>query len=217
MQKVVRPRNVRGEGDKLRGELVAAARVLLEEGGSEDAVTLRAVARKAGVTAPAIYLHFADRDELLLQVLGSAFQDLEHELRAATRSDQNSLDRLHALVEAYTAFALSQPNTYRALFGRRGAARTAVMTKERPVDELMGSEAIGILTEALQACRAQGFTDSADPQADAAAVWAGVHGYTALRAGVPAFPWPDGILHTMVDRLAGITSGAEKSATAHDS
>ncbi|MDQ1058303.1 TctA family transporter [Arthrobacter globiformis] len=58
------------------------------------------------------------------------------------------------------------------------------------------SEAIGMLNDAVQACSEEGFSDSTD--AVAVAVWAGVHGYTTLQASLPVFPWPEGLLSSMV-------------------
>lgn len=48
-------RNRRGEGALLRTEILTAATELIEAGGDERAVTLRAVARRAGIAAPSIY------------------------------------------------------------------------------------------------------------------------------------------------------------------
>jgi AcrR family transcriptional regulator len=54
MTEVLRARNRRGEGSKLRADILAAATRLLEQTGSEEAVTLRAVARQVGISAPSI-------------------------------------------------------------------------------------------------------------------------------------------------------------------
>jgi AcrR family transcriptional regulator len=55
-----RTRSARGSGTDLRAEIIAATRRLMSETGHADAVTIRAVARAVGVTAPSIYRHFAD-------------------------------------------------------------------------------------------------------------------------------------------------------------
>ncbi len=59
----------------MRAEIVTGAAAVLEETGSEDAVTLRAVARRVGIAAPSIYGHFDDRDQILLAVIADAFAD----------------------------------------------------------------------------------------------------------------------------------------------
>ena len=60
MTSVGRPRNARGDGAKLREEIVAAAIVLMDASPDAPELTLRSVARQVGITAPAIYPHFAD-------------------------------------------------------------------------------------------------------------------------------------------------------------
>ena len=71
-----RRRNPRGEGARLRDELVEAASDLIAEHGSAEGVSIRAVARRAGVSAPSVYLHFDDRDALISAVLVQRFADL---------------------------------------------------------------------------------------------------------------------------------------------
>jgi AcrR family transcriptional regulator len=57
-----RQRNARGQGGRLRSEIVEASRRLTDHGG--DALTLRAIAREAGIAGPSIYDHFANVDEI---------------------------------------------------------------------------------------------------------------------------------------------------------
>ena len=76
-----RVRNPRGHGDRLRNDLLAAARRLLEHHGVEDAVTLRAVAREVGVTPSAIYPHFAGRQDMIEAVIADAYADFAQLVR----------------------------------------------------------------------------------------------------------------------------------------
>ena len=71
-----RPRSARGQGARLAEDIVTAALELIEQHGSAEAVTLRAVARQAGIAAPSIYPHFADRDAILLAVVVRVFDEL---------------------------------------------------------------------------------------------------------------------------------------------
>ena len=64
-----RARNARGEGERLRDEILAAAIKVLSTIGPEDPFTLRAVAKEAKIAPPSVYIHFADRNVLLLAVL----------------------------------------------------------------------------------------------------------------------------------------------------
>ena len=72
-----RTRARRGEGHRLREELVAAASDLLGELGDPNQLSMRAVAAAAGVTPPSIYLHFADKTALLDEVCCAYFEKLD--------------------------------------------------------------------------------------------------------------------------------------------
>src|SRR5712691_7955762 len=68
--------NPRGQGGRLRDELLDAASGLLAAGGRDAELTLRSVARAAGVAAPSVYQHFADLDELMLALVRHHLADL---------------------------------------------------------------------------------------------------------------------------------------------
>src|SRR5262245_26455064 len=78
-----RHRARRGEGDRLRGEILAAAEALLVETANESAVSIRAIADRVGVTPPSIYRHFADKDALLQEVCREVFLRLDDTLEKA--------------------------------------------------------------------------------------------------------------------------------------
>jgi AcrR family transcriptional regulator len=71
-----RSRARRGEGDRLREQILEAAEHLLIQTGNEEAVTIRAVAEAVGVTPPSVYLHFADKDDLLFAICERHFARL---------------------------------------------------------------------------------------------------------------------------------------------
>src|ERR1700754_307512 len=101
-----RSRNARGEGDRLRDEVVEAAAALIAENGSR-ALTLRAIARRVGVTAPAIYAHFENLDDVLADYL-----------REAGTGHDDPVDRLRAYCHAYVAFGRDRHLQYAILFTR---------------------------------------------------------------------------------------------------
>ena len=72
----VRRARRRGEGEKLRDEILVAVSELLDETNDELAVSIRAIADRVGVTAPSIYRHFADKDEMLSAVCAVVFVQL---------------------------------------------------------------------------------------------------------------------------------------------
>jgi AcrR family transcriptional regulator len=201
-----RPRNARGEGDRLRGEVVEAASALIAENGAR-ALTLRAIARRVGITAPAIYTHFEDLDEVLEAVVDSTFEALADYLREAGLGHDDPVDRLRAYCHAYVEFGRDRPLQYAILFSR--AVELPPADSQKALENLQGGEAFAILLEALQECVDAGVSQSTQPLDDAIAVWVGLHGYVGLHAAVPDFPWPpsDTLLDVLIDRLARLTSG----------
>jgi AcrR family transcriptional regulator len=210
-----RERNRRGQGGRLRTDIVTAAAELLDEAGSEQAVTLRAVARRIGIAAPSIYAHFPDRQAIMLAVAQDAFAELTEALRATTDTGtgkdsaggEGAAARLRATCMAYLDFATTRPQRYRVMFGglwNAGAAVDTAAVSAAEVTEL-GQEALAVLVAALDACVAAGSSTSTNTLADAVALWLGLHGLAHQRSVAPAFPWPADIAERLIASLAHLT------------
>lgn len=105
---------------ELRAALVSAALELLEESNVES-LSLRAVARRAGVSAMAPYRHYPDKEALLAAVAKTGFDGLRNVLdQADTRSSADTA--LLAQGVAYVQYAMAKPVLFRLMFGppRRG-------------------------------------------------------------------------------------------------
>lgn len=179
-----RLRNRRGQGGRLRGEIVAAASALLEERGGRDAVTLRAVARQAGIAAPSIYRHFADRDAVVAGLADAAAAVLLDAVRDGLGVDGDAATRLRAACDAYVGVAVRQPEHYRVL-----AERWRVSVGDAGV--------VPLLVAAVEDCVDEGSSASADPAADGHALAVALHGLACLG--------PDaGRARVLVDRLAAL-------------
>src|SRR3954451_13278020 len=68
--------NARGRGDVLKAQIVEAAARMLDELADDQALSLRAVARAVSIAATSVYLHFPDRDALVLAVVQRANDQL---------------------------------------------------------------------------------------------------------------------------------------------
>ncbi|WP_346621118.1 TetR/AcrR family transcriptional regulator [Blastococcus montanus] len=182
---------------ELRADLIAAATALVERAGSAEAVSLRAVAREAGVTAPAVYGHFADLDALLAAVLDEGFAALRTAVTEAVARRSDPGERLVAGCRAYVETGLAAPGRYRAMFGPRRVAGSR--------------QAFGLLVEGVAACAAAGRSRSRDPEAEATLLWTALHGLVTLRAAAPEGPWPDldEQLPALVGRLALLTPAGD--------
>jgi AcrR family transcriptional regulator len=198
MREIARERNRRGEGARLRDDILAGATELLEQTGSEEAVTLRAVARQVGISAPSIYAHFADREAIVDAIVNGAFSDFNAAIQAASdaavRTGAGPLARLRAGCAAYLRFAAERPNRYKLLFERRDL----IGDGSGPIP-LIRTEGFRLLVTSVQACIDAGISTSDDPARDATAIWVALHGFATLHSSLPGFPWPD--TDTMLDRI----------------
>ncbi|MGA9870419.1 MAG: TetR/AcrR family transcriptional regulator [Rhodococcus sp. (in: high G+C Gram-positive bacteria)] len=203
-----RRRNARGDGQRLRAEILAAASEILDATGNEQAVTLRAVARQAGIAAPSIYPHFPDAQAILQAVVVEAFASLREALMEARRAAGNdSAARLAAICEAYLDYADSQPERYRVMFGGLWSAARAVEDDaiSRPAAEELGQDVLAVLVEAMaEAARAKR-SSTDDPFADATAVWLALHGLASQRTASSLFPFPKDIFDRLVRPLLRLT------------
>jgi len=183
---VARTRARRGEGDRLRDEIVQAATELLISTADAEAVTIRGVARAVGVTPPAIYLHFADKASLIVAVCQATFEQLDAHIEAACAGIDDPLEMLKARGRAYIEFGIDNPEHYRVLF------MTRKFVDELPPEELMKTVAFEHQVEAVQSAADAGvLREGLDPLLGAIGLWAGVHGITSLFIAKPLFPWPD--------------------------
>jgi AcrR family transcriptional regulator len=205
-----RARNRRGKGGRLHGEIVAAATQLLDETGTEQSVTLRAVARRAGITAPAIYGHFADRQAIMLAVVQQAFAELGDALQAVAPHPGDPAGHLRAVCAAYLDVAATHPQRYRVMFDglwNAGAALAGDSVTAAEVTEL-GQDALAVLVGAVQDCVTAGCSTSSEPTSDAIALWLGLHGLAHQRAVTAGFPWPPDIVERLVTGLAHLDDRA---------
>jgi AcrR family transcriptional regulator len=193
-----RQRNRRGEGSRLRDELIEAARRRLAAAEREADVSIRAVTREAGAAPQSFYLQFASLDDLLYAVYAVEYEELRQAMARAASRARDPRARLVAVCTAYCRYAQEQPARYRALTGVHGQPRH----EEWDGRPLPGAPAFAMLRDTLaQALAAEG--SPADPFLAAATLWAGLHGLVTLRASRPAFPWPP-----LADMIATVTGQA---------
>ncbi|MFI8348103.1 TetR/AcrR family transcriptional regulator [Streptomyces sp. NPDC085596] len=150
----------------LRAACLRAARELLEEDGSAG-LSLRAVARRAGVSATAPYRHYADRDALVSAVAAEGYRELAEYLGAA-HPEPRTPDELASVAVAYVRFALDRPAMFRVMF----AEPCDPNSEERVAATAAISEYVRGIVHAV--------FPGVDPDALSTTVWALVHGLAFL-------------------------------------
>jgi AcrR family transcriptional regulator len=150
----------------LRTALVRAAVELLEESGEAD-LSLRAVARRAGVSPAAPYRHYADREALVSAVAAVGYRELAERLTSVHPSPSTP-DQLARVAIAYVQFALERPALFRIMFGE---------PCDRDNHERVAATAA--VSQYVRAIVERTFPQS-DTAALATAIWALVHGLAFL-------------------------------------
>jgi AcrR family transcriptional regulator len=168
-----RQRARKGEGDKLRTEVLDAAEALLLEKGSVDAVSMRAIAQRIGVSPPAIYLHFEDKDELFFESCNRRFLRMAEEMQEAAAGIERPAEKMRAMGRAYIDVALARPEQYEVMM-------LGADSVKNPTD-MPGAQTLLIVAEVVREGMAEGrFRKDLDPLATAVSLWASVHGAVTI-------------------------------------
>jgi AcrR family transcriptional regulator len=163
-----KPLNTYHHGD-LRDALVMAALQEAELGGPE-AINISALAKKLGVSQPAPYRHFADREALLSAVTAEAFRQFNDMLRQEVATP-SSRSRLSRFAQAALDFGLRRHGIYRLMF----ASRAMACAPEDSELHQAAHETFNLLLEALEA-PAVGLLR----ERHALQIWASLHGVVML-------------------------------------
>jgi AcrR family transcriptional regulator len=172
------PRDGYHHGDLRRALLESGLALIAERG--VDGFTLRAVARRAGVSHAAPYHHFVDRAALLRALVAESFELLGLALaQAGDAAEGGPLEHIQAMGVAYVGFALDNPDRYRLMF-RPELSRSDARDGASEAD-VAGAVAFATLVSAVQAAADR---DLLSPKTDvggaAVAAWASVHGLASL-------------------------------------
>ncbi len=196
-----RRRNARGEGERLRVELLEAAANLMATTGDIESISLRAVAREAGVSATAVYRHFDDHHDLLRESVEYCWTSFRQSLTDSRLGITDPFDVLQALRSAYVQFALDHPGQYRVMFSNR----------MQPVGH---SAAIGLAAYQLLVDSVADILDvlgdDRDPYFVAAQLHTWLHGVVDLWSNHPDVSWPgaDRLIESMTE-VIGIDRPAD--------
>jgi AcrR family transcriptional regulator len=166
----------------LRNALLEAARTLAQERGA-DALTLRHVARQAGVSHAAAYHHFTDKNDLLRALAIQAFKALEIELQRAIQDHADDHDAFETLGATYLRFALNHAAEFRFMFRRDLCMPEGVPD---PL-EIASRGAQAALTAFVHVRQSDGTLKAGDPQATTLSFWSTIHGLTTIILETPVF------------------------------
>lgn len=175
----MREKNRRGEGHHLESDLVAAAARLLAAPSAPQTPSLRAVAREAGVSPSAVYLHFDSQAGLARAVVAAEFDRLRTALQGSEDPSATPIDRLVTMGKTYAEWAQSNPGAYQLLFDTPDVSPPEGEQWSPGLDLLHGAAA------RLERLR----EDQGDALRFAGLLWSSWHGLIALRRAKTGAPW----------------------------
>jgi AcrR family transcriptional regulator len=161
----------------LRRALLDAALEAIEADGL-DGLSLRGIARRAGVSHAAPYHHFRDREALVAAVAEEGFGVLRTAMLDRMAQAEGPRRRLQQAGVGYVLFALDHPAHFQVMFGPELADRSQHASLEEAADA-----AFAVVQDAIAECRAAGLLIARDPRLLALTAWSVVHGLAMLKLG----------------------------------
>jgi len=189
-------RKRRGEGHTRRDEIMQAAKELFLELGYE-ATTIRRIADRVGISAPALYLYFKDKDGLMLALCDQTFGHLIQAIDEIEHTVSDPLKRVRRFGEAYVRFGLSHPDEYRLVFMgvhipealRKVGHKAATDDPTKP--GIGGALVFKRLVTILGELEASGTRLKYPIDTCGELCWMGLHGLVSAFIVKPEFPWSD--------------------------
>ena len=160
----------------LRNAVVNEALKLLEQEGHSE-FSLRDLARRVGVSAAALYAHFADKSALRAAIATAGFIQLRQAVEAAFGEDNDPMGQFLHMGSAYVRFGIERPALYKLMFASEDLPAKRA---EYPELEAAAEDAFSLVTDMLERMQRRGLVRPGNPEADALSVWAHVHGLTSL-------------------------------------
>jgi AcrR family transcriptional regulator len=236
-QSASRKRRDQDRLDLRRRILKTAGEEFLKNG--YESFSLRRVAERIGYTPTTIYLHFRDKDDLLLATVQEGFADFDARMEKTAASHREPLARIEALGRAYIEFGLENPALYRLMFMQRSdfyfmprfveaengeeVPAPAKTTKARKTGNKKSADAtasdsgerprtvaMALLVAAIEEGIAAGVVKKSEPIIAADVLWAGAHGLVSL--AISPLMSPQHAAKVIVPLLATLINGVRETS-----
>jgi AcrR family transcriptional regulator len=191
-------RKAKGDGHLRRAEILQAAELIFVRDGYQGA-TIRKIADEVGVSSTALYMHFRDKDDILLEICSGAVGVLLTQNTEISARPIDAVARVRLMLDAYMRFGLANPNTYSLTFC---SARDEISPEKYAVVQDLSERCYGLFRDTVAEIAKEGRLRVGVDLA-AQLLWPACHGLIALRVGRPDFEWePDeALIGSMLDSL----------------
>ena len=192
-------RKAKGDGHLRRAEILHAAERIFVCDGYEGA-TIRKIADEVGVSSTALYMHFRDKDEILMEICQGAFGALLASNTEIYSRPIDAVSRVRMMLDAYMRFGLENPNSYQLALCSRIV--DAVPARHEPAADL-GARCYELFKEAVTDIAKEGRLRTGSPSSAAQMLWSACHGLVAMRITRPGFGWEADteLMSVMLDSL----------------
>jgi AcrR family transcriptional regulator len=192
-------RKAKGDGYLRRAEILRAAeRIFVAEG--YEGATIRKIADEVGVSSTCLYMHFRDKDEILLEICTVAMEELLARNNEIYARPIDAVERLRMMLTAYVDFALGNPNAYRLVFC---ASPLAGSYEKNQLTQRLGAQCSDRFSGVVSEIAAQGRLKTGDPKSVRQALWSACHGVVSLMLTKPDYDWapPGEITRVLIESL----------------
>lgn len=159
----------------LKDRIINTTREVLLEDGYRN-ISLRKIARKIGVSATSIYLHFENKDDLIHTLMEQAIDRLNDRLEEKASTDKNPIQKLNDLAHVYIDFALKSPREYQIIF-----LFSSDEMSRYPVEKFRKARrGYELVTAVLEEGVEEGLLEEEKPRLAAYTFWAQLHGVMSV-------------------------------------
>ncbi|QUD89040.1 TetR/AcrR family transcriptional regulator [Phenylobacterium montanum] len=199
VQPVKSARKAKGDGHLRRAEILRAAETIFVRDGYQGA-TIRKIADEVGVSSTALYMHFRDKDEILLEIAETMVGQLLASNTEIAGRPLDAVTKVRLMLAAYMRFGLENPNAYRLVYLAKSDEEGGPQN-ERLTD--ISARCYEAFHGAVAEIEADGRLGVGKSDIAAHVLWSACHGLVALRITRTQLAWEDNevLMSTMLDGI----------------
>lgn len=159
----------------LRDRILEISRNLLFTKGYE-ALSMRKIAKEAGVSATSIYLYFENKNYLVHTLIEESVEELSSAIEHEADQESEPLAKFTAIIQGYVEFALSNPEKYQVIY----MVKPEAMGRYPKEKFRKARRGYALLESVIKTARDEGMMEVEDPLIAAYSIWAQLHGIISV-------------------------------------